>query len=215
MDVHTALRLIDQKADVNERHQPGEVTPLHVQCMYYATNIKVVQLLLDHKADPNAMNSHHKTPLHRAVGQGDGVAVAALVGAKADPNASVGSHVSPFGALFQANLSESHRLSVLSLLLVQRADPFQGMPVGMDSILKLQNLKSQSRSGVYRLCLGALISERRRLAGCAFLNPSPRSVLTRAKTRSLYEPWLLIGVLQYSSLCPVARKKRQRTVKPE
>lgn len=54
-----ALKLIENGANVNEREAGTTNTPL-----FYVSNVKVAQLLIEHSADVNAKNQCGFTPLH-------------------------------------------------------------------------------------------------------------------------------------------------------
>ena len=46
------------------------MTPLHIACQVNNGNMPIVMLLLNNKANPNAMNIIERTPLHFAGGSG-------------------------------------------------------------------------------------------------------------------------------------------------
>ena len=56
--------LLTAGADANAKTRSGLVTPLHRAA--YCGHLKVVQLLLQHKADPTMCDSDGQNPLHKA-----------------------------------------------------------------------------------------------------------------------------------------------------
>ncbi|KAJ5595478.1 uncharacterized protein N7459_001686 [Penicillium hispanicum] len=71
-DLEMVQLLLDYGADVNkswvnpgEAHSPG-VTPLHTASDSRNQNVGLLSLLLDHGADPNAIDNGRQTPLHWA-----------------------------------------------------------------------------------------------------------------------------------------------------
>jgi hypothetical protein len=72
-----AKQLIKAGANVNARAQRGlhKSTPLHEACSSHnCTNLDLIQLLLNHGANPNAKNSEGFTPLHYTMGNAPGAA---------------------------------------------------------------------------------------------------------------------------------------------
>ena len=51
-------------ANVNVPDAQSQATPLHAACV--SDSLEVIQVLLDHKADPNAKTINQRTPLHFA-----------------------------------------------------------------------------------------------------------------------------------------------------
>jgi len=78
-NVRMVAHLLKRGADVNARTTNKAVTPLHLACR--AKDMDRVRLLLDHGADPNAVDEDGGTPLHRVVGDTDerSKAIAALL----------------------------------------------------------------------------------------------------------------------------------------
>ena len=80
-------------ADVNARNSDGE-SPLLVAAHWGDPDL--VQLLLNHGADANALDKNHESPLHKAVaGEGNADIVQLLLNHGADANTLDKNHVSP------------------------------------------------------------------------------------------------------------------------
>jgi ankyrin repeat protein len=58
--------LLQHKADVHIRSTDGNRRTL----LHWHSDAKLVQILLDHGADINALNAHHETPLYKAAEKG-------------------------------------------------------------------------------------------------------------------------------------------------
>ena len=80
-EVARALLTMGANATLAARNALG-VSPLHSACA--SGSVAVVKLLLDHAADPNAVEGNGMTPLHTAAGNGNREIVALLLAAGAD-----------------------------------------------------------------------------------------------------------------------------------
>ena len=80
-EVARALLAMGANAQLAARNALG-VSPLHPACA--SRSAGVVKLLLDHGADPNAVEGNGMTPLHTAAGAGDREIIAILLAAGAD-----------------------------------------------------------------------------------------------------------------------------------
>jgi ankyrin repeat protein len=106
--------LLQHNADVHIRGTYGDKwTLLH---WVFGLKPKLVQILLDHGADINALDAHHKTPLYRAVENGRLDLVRLLLGHGADVHIR-GGHQTPF----RVAESREHR-EIARLLLEHGAE---------------------------------------------------------------------------------------------
>ncbi|KAI0289225.1 hypothetical protein BC826DRAFT_634504 [Russula brevipes] len=107
--------LLRHKANVHIRGTYGDKwTLLH---WVFGSNAKLVQILLDHGADINALDAHHKTPLYRAVENGRLDLVRVLLGHGADVHIRGGGNQTPF----QVAQSREH-MEIAQLLLKHGAE---------------------------------------------------------------------------------------------
>jgi ankyrin repeat protein len=67
-------------------------TPLHVSVRTRRHDTNVVELLLEHEAEPNAKDHHGNSPLHHAILERDVASVGALIRHGADLNSRIGAH---------------------------------------------------------------------------------------------------------------------------
>ena len=80
-EVSRVLLTMGANATLAARNTLG-VSPLHSACA--SRNVGIVKLLLEHGADPNAVEGNGMTPLHTAAGGGNREIVALLLAAGAD-----------------------------------------------------------------------------------------------------------------------------------
>ena len=86
-DRDTALKLIEQKADVNAAESDG-TTPLH--WAVYQNDVDLVDRLIKAGANVNAMNEYGSTPLAESAGTGNAPIIEKLLKAGADPESPNG-----------------------------------------------------------------------------------------------------------------------------
>jgi ankyrin repeat protein len=85
--------LLEHRADVSPHDAQTRATPLHVACKQGAYGN--AELLLKHKANPNAIDIHKNTPLHVACASGYAGIEKLLIGYHAETNVINADGVTP------------------------------------------------------------------------------------------------------------------------
>ncbi|KAK4213051.1 ankyrin repeat-containing domain protein [Rhypophila decipiens] len=115
--------LLQFKADPNPPNVHGD-TALHLACSKGDEDASIVNLLLEHGAEPNAARpSDGLTPIYMAVLRGHEAKVESLLSKGADPNWSRAEHgITPLGA---AAINQQHSVTprTINLLLQHDANP--------------------------------------------------------------------------------------------
>jgi hypothetical protein len=125
-DIPLARLLLEQGAKVQYlgRESTGKFSPLHA-----ARSAEMVQLLLDHNADPEFGDAHERRPLHFYAIRNDIMAMRAILqrGAEVNP-------ITPFGKPIHESAQRS--LAAVGLLVKHRAD-VQETDVSLNTPLRL------------------------------------------------------------------------------
>ncbi|XP_077205122.1 ankyrin repeat and MYND domain-containing protein 1 isoform X2 [Paroedura picta] len=117
--------------------EEGGRTPLHIACERDDSHKDVsdiVDLLLNHNANPNLLWSGH-SPLSLAIANGNDLAVAKLLAAGADPNLPLGQAVgsalcSVVNPLYEQNKTLANRLALINMLIAGGADMLMPITIG-------------------------------------------------------------------------------------
>lgn len=121
--LEVAKELINKGANVNAKGSGNDWTPLH--SAVYGAHKDLVKLLLDKKADPNAVTTTQWTAMHSAASEGQVPIISLLLDAGANINAANFSGKTP---IYLAAAGE--HTSAVKFLLEKGADPMLETPEG-------------------------------------------------------------------------------------
>jgi ankyrin repeat protein len=112
-----AKLLLVKRADVNQRTKVNQNTPLH-----YTNSLQMMKLLLEHSADPMAINTNGDTPLMWVAATGDSHMVETLLRAGALPEAENHERVSVLACAIDNGDAASTLVIVRALTRTDQSD---------------------------------------------------------------------------------------------